>query len=111
MKIITRIALTALTLLLVSSYVPGVQIDGVYAAFIAAIVLGILNSIIRPILVILTLPITILSLGLFILIINASLFYFASTFIKGFYVDSFMAAFIGSITVSLISTLSNKWIK
>lgn len=111
MKLITRIALTALALLLVAYIIPGVAIDGLYPAIIAAIILGILNAIVRPILIILTLPITILTLGLFIFFINASLFYFTASFIDGFFVSGLVPALLGSILVSIISAIGNNFIK
>jgi len=110
MKLIIRISITALALLIVSKLAIGIEIDGLYPALITALILGFLNTIIKPILVILTLPVTIISLGLFIFVINATLFYFTSTFIDGFYVAGFWSAFVGSILVSVISTLGNKFI-
>ncbi len=111
MKIITKIAITALALLLVAKLSIGVEIEGLWGALVAAVVLGILNTLVRPLLVILTLPITILTLGLFILVINASLFYLTATFIDGFAVDSFWAALLGSVIVSIISSIANKFIE
>jgi len=111
MKLIARIALTALALLVVSHLIPGVVIEGLYPAIIAACILGILNAVVRPILVILTLPITILTLGLFIFFINASLFYFTASFIDGFSVSGFFSALIGSLIVSVISAIGNNFIK
>jgi putative membrane protein len=111
MRIVTKILLTALTLLVVAEYIPGIIIEGVYPAIVAAISIGILNFLVRPILLIVTLPITILTLGLFILIINASLFWFAASFIDGFTVSSFWYALLGSLIVSLTSTISNRYIK
>lgn len=110
MKLITKLLLTTLTLLVVAAYVPGVNVEGFYPALVAAIVLGLLNLTARPILFVLTFPITVLTLGFFILIINASLFWFASSFIKGFTVDSFGAAFIGSLIVTIVSTLANRYL-
>ncbi len=111
MKIITRIAITALALLIVAKLSIGVEIDGLTGALVAALVLGILNTLVRPLLVILTLPITILTLGLFILVINASLFYLTATFIDGFAVSGFWAALFGSVLVSVISSVANKFIE
>jgi putative membrane protein len=111
MYFITKILLTALLLLLVEKIVPGVSIEGLYVAVIAAIVLGLLNAIVRPILVILTLPITIATLGLFIFVINAGLFMFAASFLEGFEVDSFWAALFASILVSVGSTIGNNLIR
>ncbi len=110
MKLITRLLLTTLTLLVVAAYVPGVHVEGLYPALIAAVVLGLLNLIVRPVLFILTFPITVLTIGFFVLIINASLFWFASSFIQGFTVDSFLAAFVGSLIVTVVSTLANRYL-
>ncbi len=111
MKLLTRLLLTTLTLLVVANYVPGINVDGFYPALIAAIMLGLLNLIIRPILIILTLPVTIITVGLFVLVINASLFWFAASFIDGFSVAGFWPAFFGSIIVSIVSTIGNRYIK
>jgi putative membrane protein len=111
MKLIARIGLGALALLVAAEIIPGLEVDSVYAAIIAAIILGLLNAVVRPILIVLTLPITIVTLGLFIIILNASLFYFAATFIDGFSVSSFWSAILSSILVSLITTIGNRYIK
>jgi len=107
-NIVIRILVTALALLLVERLVPGISVSGLYPAIIAAVVLGLLNLIARPILVVLTLPITIVTLGLFIFVINALLFWFAASFISGFVVTGFFAALVGSVIVSIISTIGNK---
>ncbi len=110
MELIVRILWNALGLLAIAMLLPGIVIDSFYSAIIAAIVLGLLNAFIRPILFILTLPITILTLGLFALVLNAALFLFAASFIDGFFVSNFWYAIIGSILVSLVSTAGNKLI-
>lgn len=110
MKIITKILATALVLLLVAEYIPGIMVDGLYPAIIAAIVLGVLNIFVKPILFILTLPINILTLGLFMFFINASLFWFAATFVQGFNVASFWYAFLGSLIVTAASSLLNRYL-
>ncbi len=101
----------ALSIMLVGLLVPGIHIAGLWAALLTALILGILNAVLRPILLLLTLPITILTLGIFSLIINAGIFLLASSVVKGFNVDSFGAAFLGSILLWLInwavSTLLN----
>ncbi|OIP77735.1 MAG: hypothetical protein AUK16_01250 [Parcubacteria group bacterium CG2_30_44_11] len=109
-SLLTRILLGALALLIVAEFIPGVTITGLYPAIVAAVILGLLNTIVKPILVILTLPITILTLGLFIFIINATLFMFAASFIDGFAVDGFLAALLASFLVSIITTIGNKLI-
>lgn len=108
MKIISRILITALGLLLAAYLIPGIDVTSLYIAIITAIILGILNLIARPILVVLTLPITIVTLGLFIFVINALIFWFAASFIDGFSVDGFFPALLGSLVVSVVSTIGNK---
>lgn len=110
MKLLVRLLITAFALVLATYIVPGIAVDGPYTALIAALVLGILNAVIRPVLVLLTLPVTILTLGLFIFVINASLFLFVASFVDGFSVDGFLPALLGSILVSIISGIANKFI-
>lgn len=111
MKFITKMLLAAAALLLVAEIIDGVTVDGIYPAIIGAVILGILNAVVRPILVVLTLPVTIVTLGLFILVINALLFWFAASFLDGFTVDGFWAAFLGSLVVTVISSIGNRYIK
>ncbi|MCB9814249.1 phage holin family protein [Candidatus Nomurabacteria bacterium] len=110
MTLILRLIFNALGLLLIANYLPGIHVTGFYPALIAALVLGVLNLIVRPILFILTLPITILTLGLFAFVINGALFLFAASFIDGFDVTSFWYALLGSLLMSIISTIGNKFI-
>ncbi len=110
MTIILRILWNALWLLVIANYVPGIQVDGFYTAVIAAVILGLMNAILKPILILLTLPITLLTLGLFALVINAALFLFAASFIEGFDVTSFWYALLGSLLMSIVSTVGSKWI-
>lgn len=107
MKLLIRVLVGALSLLLVAEFIPGIQVDDIYTAIIAAIILGFLNLLVKPILILLTLPITILTLGLFMFVINASLFIFAASFIEGFTVDSFFSAIIGSLAVSVFNAIGN----
>ena len=101
MKIIVRWLLLAAALLLVAQVYSGVRVDDFASALIAALVLGLLNTLLRPILVLLTLPVTLLTLGLFLFVINALMFYFAAQLLRGFHVDGFGAALIGSLLYSL----------
>jgi putative membrane protein len=110
MTIILRLLFNALGLLVISEFVTGISVSGWYSAVMAALVLGIFNVIIKPVLLILTLPITIVTLGLFAFVINATLFLFAASFIEGFYVSGFWYALLGSILMSVVSTVGNKWI-
>ncbi len=111
MKLFTKIAITALALLIVTAFGIGVTIDGLGSAVIAALVLGLVNTLVRPLLVLLTLPITLLTLGLFIFVINAALFYAVAAVLDGFYVAGFMSALLGSFLVSILSALGNWFVK
>jgi putative membrane protein len=95
--------INALALLALPYVVPSVQVDSFYTALIAALVLGFVNTLLRPLLVLLTLPVTVLTLGLFIFVINGLLFYFVASFVKGFSVAGFGSAVLGAIVYALIS--------
>ena len=100
MKIIVRWLLLAAALLLVAHFYPGVSVASFGAALIAALVLGLFNSLVRPLLVLLTLPVTLLTLGLFLFVINALMFWAAASVLQGFNVAGFSAALIGSLLYS-----------
>ena len=101
MKLIARWLLLAAALLLVAYLYPGVTVTSFGAAMIAAFVLGLLNTVVRPLLVLLTLPVTLLTLGLFLFVINALMFWAAASVLDGFHVSTFTAALIGSLIYSL----------
>ena len=101
MKIIVRWILLACALLLVAHLYPGVAVQSFGAAMIAALVLGLLNTLLRPILVLLTLPVTLLTLGLFLFVINALMFWAAAYVLDGLAVTGFAAALIGSLIYSV----------
>ena len=101
MKIVVRWLLLAAALLLVAQIYPGVVVTSFTSALIAAFVLGLFNTLLRPILVLLTLPVTVLTLGLFLFVINALMFFFAASVLQGFSVTGFWAALIGSLLYSL----------
>ncbi len=101
MKLIVRWLLLAAALLLVAYLYPGVVVKSFGSAMIAALVLGLLNTIVRPVLVLLTLPVTLLTLGLFLFVINAVVFWMAAGVLDGFYVTGFVAALVGSLIYSL----------
>ena len=109
MYLILRWFINALALMAVAYLYSGVKVAGMTEALIAALVLGLVNALIRPILVILTLPVTVLTLGLFIFVINAFLFWFVAEIVKGFTVTGFMAALIGSLMFSVI-TIVTSWL-
>ncbi len=100
--------ITALSLLITAYLVPGITIDGFQVAAIATLVMGLINAIVRPILLLFTLPLTILTLGLFLLVVNAISFSLVSYFTPGFTVNSFWDALFGSIILSIVSSFLNK---
>jgi putative membrane protein len=102
MKIIVQWLLSAAALLLVTYLYSGVQVQSFSSALIAALVIGLFNALLRPVLVVLTFPVTFLSLGLFIFVINALLFWAAASVLDGFHVNGFWAAFLGSIIYSVL---------
>lgn len=100
MKILVRWLLLAAALLLVAQLIPGVQVQGFEAAMWAALVLGLLNTLLRPLLVLLTLPVTVLTLGLFLFVVNAAMFWMAASMLQGLAVSGFGAALLGSLVYS-----------
>jgi putative membrane protein len=108
MRLVLVWILNAIALLGVAYIYPGVQVQDWLSAAIAALVLGLVNTIVKPILIVLTLPVTILTLGLFLLVLNALLFWGVSEVIKGFHVDGFWAAVIGALLYSIIGWLLSK---
>ncbi|MEI6599172.1 MAG: phage holin family protein [Comamonadaceae bacterium] len=105
MKTIVKWLLSAAALLAVAYLYGGVQIRSFSAALIAALVIGLFNMILRPVLVVLTLPVTIISLGLFLFVINALMFWAAAGMLDGFHVDGFGAALLGSLIYSAFGVL------
>ena len=105
MKLILRILLTAILVMLISHLMKGVSVDNFITSLIVAIVLGLLNIFIKPILVLLTLPVTIFTLGLFLLFINAALIILCTKIVGGFKVDSLWTAMLFSILLSLLQSI------
>ncbi len=95
--------LNAVTLLIVAYILPGITVASFWSAMIAALVLGLINMLVKPILILLTLPITIVTLGLFLLVINALMFWLAGSLLKGFQVNGFWWAVGGALFYSVIS--------
>ncbi len=100
-KLLVRWALLAGALLLVAHLYSGVTVTNFASALLAALVLGLLNSVVRPVLLLLTLPITVVTLGLFVFVINALVFWTAAGLLEGLHVNGFVAALIGSLLYSL----------
>ncbi|MDM0106036.1 phage holin family protein [Variovorax sp. J22R24] len=105
MRLLIKWLLSALALLAVTYFYSGVQVTSYPSALLAAAVIGLLNMFVRPVLVVLTLPVTIVTLGLFLFVINALLFWAASGLLPGFHVDGFLAALIGSLIYSLLGLI------
>lgn len=108
MIILLRLLINAGALLAISYYIPGINVDTFYIALISAIILGILNISIKPIVHLLTFPITILTLGLFSFVINALFFWFVASFVQGFAVDGFTTAFIGAFLMTIVSWITSR---
>lgn len=105
MKLIVKWLMSAIALLTVAWLYPGVQFASFASALWAAAFIGLLNSLVRPVLLVLTLPVTVFTLGLFLFVINALLFWLAAYFLDGFFVNGFISALLGSIIYSVLSLI------
>jgi putative membrane protein len=110
-QFLLRAAFAAFGLWLAARVIPGITIDGADTLVGAALLLGIVNAIVRPVLVVLTLPITILTLGLFLFVVNAATFGLVAYFLSGFHIAGFFPALLGSLLVSIISTILSSFTK
>lgn len=111
MYLIFRWVINALALIAIAYLVPGFGVETFYNALIAALILGLVNALLRPILIVLTLPVNIMTLGLFTFVINALMIWFVSTIVKGFDVVGFVPALLAAILLWAISLLTNHLIK
>ena len=102
-KLLVKWGLSAVALMFLAYLLPGIVVKSFGAALLAAAVIALLNSIVRPILIVLTLPVTVVTLGLFLLVINALMFWLAGSMLSGFEVSSFWWALAGAIVYSLLS--------
>ncbi|HCC04820.1 TPA: hypothetical protein DEP58_00760 [Patescibacteria group bacterium] len=107
-KILIRFLAIVLGLFVAAEIVPGITLGGIEDALVFAILLALINLLVRPVLIVFTLPITILTLGLFIFILNAILFLFVDVLVSGIEIDSFVSALLGSIVVSIVSWFIQK---
>lgn len=105
MKLLIRLLMTAIVVFLLANFLPGMAVDSYWTAIIVAVVLGLLNLLVRPILVIFTFPITVLTLGLFLLVINALMILMCDALIEGFDVDGFWYALLFSLCLSIIQSM------
>jgi putative membrane protein len=103
MKLLIIWMLNGLALIAVANFVPGIHVDGFGAALVAAFLLGLVNTLIRPLLLLLTLPVTLITLGLFIFVINGLLFWLVGSVLKGFVVDGFWFGIFGAVLYSIFS--------
>ena len=103
MGFLLRVVVNALAIMLAASVLPGIEVDGLIPALAAGVLLGLVNAFVRPILLILTLPITLLTLGLFLFVLNGFCFWLVAWLVKGFHVAGFGWALLGSFVVSVVS--------
>ena len=111
MKLILKLLLNAIAVVVLAKLLDGVSVDGYVTAIIVAVVISLLNLLVRPFLIILTLPITIVTLGLFLLIINGIIIWIAHKLIDGFYVDSFWMGILFSILLAILQSLLHTLLK
>ena len=103
MGFLLRVVVNALAIMLAASIGPGIRVDRVVPALVGGLLLGLVNAVVRPVLIILTLPITLVTLGLFLLVLNGLCFWLVASIVKGFYVAGFWSAFLGALIVSIVS--------
>lgn len=108
MRMLLKWLIAALAIFVAAYFVPGIHVASFITALIVALVLGVLSITIKPLVKLITLPINLLTFGLFTLVINALFFWLVGTFIKGFTVDGFLAAFLGSLVVSAVNFIGDK---
>jgi putative membrane protein len=107
MRFLLRLLLNGLAIIVAAWFVPGVRLAGLVPAIVAGILLGLVNALVRPILLLLTFPITLLTLGLFIFIVNAICFALTAALVPGFSLSGFFAAFFGALVVTIVSWVLN----
>jgi putative membrane protein len=103
-----HLVLTALALLVVAQLVGGVHVGGFLSAMIAALILGLVNAFVRPVMILLTLPLTIVTLGLFLFVVNALMFWLAAALVPGFQISGFGAALLGSLLFTVLNLLIDR---
>lgn len=108
MKLIVRLAVNVLALLVVEYLVPGFELSGYQAAIVAAIIIGVVNTFIKPIVQLIALPISLLTLGISAFLINVALLWAVAYFVPGFEISSFVTAIVASILLSLVSWFLNR---
>jgi len=107
---LVRLAISAFALWVAQQLVSGIQIDGIGTLLLAALLLGLVNAVVRPVLVILTFPLTILTLGLFLFVVNAAMLGLVAALLPNMHITGFGAALLGSIVISVVSWAASAWI-
>jgi len=100
---IVRVLVNAATIALAAAFVPGLRLDGVVPALLAGLVLGLINALVRPVLLVLTLPLTLITLGLFLLVLNGICLALTAWLVPGFDIDGFLPAMLGALVISVVS--------
>lgn len=108
MKAVARFLVTAICVIVCSYILPGVGVDGIWTAVVVAAILGLLNAFVKPVLILLTIPVTLVTLGLFLLVINGFTVWLTGKIVPGFRVDSFWWAILFSIVLSIISSITER---
>ena len=103
MKLFVNLVVNILTLMIVATVLPGFVVSGWWAVLVAAVAIGVINTFLKPVLLLLTLPLSIITLGIFALVLNVFLLMLAAQVVPGFSIDSFLTAFLASILISLVS--------
>jgi putative membrane protein len=103
-----HLVLTAIAILVVANLVGGVQVSGFGAALIGALMLGLVNAFVRPVMILLTLPLTIVTLGLFLFVVNALMFWLVAALVPGFQISGFAAALLGSLLLTVLNLLIDR---
>jgi putative membrane protein len=111
MNFLLRLLINGIVFYFIARYVPGIHANGFGSAVLAAFIFGIVNAIVRPIVLLLTLPLTIVTLGLFIIIVNALMFWLATWIAPGFKVDGFTPALYGGIIMTIVGLVTNHLLK
>ncbi len=111
MKIILRLLINALALLVITQILEGFVVESFYFALIAAVIIGLINAVIRPVILFFTLPINVMTLGLFTFVVNALILWFVSTFVQGFDIAGFLPALLAAIILWAVSVITNLTIK
>ncbi len=107
MRFLVRVVLNAIAIVIAAYLVPGIIVSGAAAALVAGLILGFVNAIVRPILILLTLPVTLLTLGLFLFVVNAICLALTAALVPGFDISGFGGAFLGALVVTFVSWVLN----